>query len=155
MRFTTKTEYGLTCLMYMARNPEMGAVTVTDIAKQERFSMTYLQKIFQSLKASGIVVSTQGRQGGYALARPAKNITLKEIIEALEGHIFELFCEPETRKDIVCTHFGICSLKPVWERTKEMLDDFYSRITLEDLAYGGPTPLPNKPSSAKLERRGA
>lgn len=155
MKFTTKTEYGLTCLIYMARNPEMGSVTVTDIAKHERFSMTYLQKIFQTLKASGIVVSTQGRQGGYALARSAKDISLKEIIEALEGHIFELFCEPEIRKEIVCTHFGICSLKPVWEKTKEILDDFYSQITLDALAYGRPMPLPNKTSMTKLERRGA
>ena len=78
-----------------------------------------------------MVLSHQGNQGGYALARGASEITLRHIIDALEGATFEVFCSPETREDIVCTHFCLCGIKPVWRKTKQILDEFYGSITLE------------------------
>ncbi len=137
MRFTTKTEYGLICLTYMARNSSSDLVTVREIVKKERFSATYLEKILQKLKAANIVISHQGKQGGYELARKPSEITLKEIIEALEGHTFDLFCQPDMREEIVCTHFSLCGLKPIWEKTKNLLDDFFGSITLETIASQG------------------
>ena len=134
MRFTTKTEYGLVCLIYMARHLSADLVTIKEIVAKERYSTTYIEKILQALRAANIVVARQGHQGGYTLARPASEITLKEIIEALEGHTFEVFCEPHLRREIVCTHFSLCGLMPIWNRTKELLDEFYHSVTLEMLA---------------------
>ena len=135
MRFTTKTEYGLVCLIYLARNFPASLVTIKDIVRKEKFSTTYIEKILQRLRATNIVVSHQGNHGGYSLARPPARITLREIIEALEGNTFDVFCdEPRERKEIVCNHFPLCYVKPIWEKTKEMLDQFYGSITLEMLA---------------------
>ena len=140
MKFTTKTEYGLVCLIYIARHSSADMVTIKEIVKNERFSATYIEKILQKLRAANIVVSHQGKQGGYALARPASQITLKEIIEALEGgatfdiHTFGIFCAPAIREKIVCTHFSMCGLRPVWQKTKELLDQFYGSVTLEMIA---------------------
>ena len=140
MKFTTKTEYGLVCLIYMARQPHSEMVTIKEIVKNERFSSTYIEKILQKLRAANIVVSHQGKQGGYALARLPSEITLKEIIEALEGgatfdiQTFGIFCDPVIRERIVCTHFSMCGLRPVWRRTKELLDQFYGSVTLEMIA---------------------
>ena len=140
MKFTTKTEYGLVCLIYMARHTTADMVTIKEIVSRERFSATYIEKILQKLRAANIVISHQGKQGGYALARPASQITLKEIIEVLEGgstfdiHTFGVFCEPVIRKNIVCTHFSMCGLRPVWRKTKELLDHFYGSVTLEMIA---------------------
>lgn len=140
MRFTTKTEYGLVCLIYMARHPADGVISIKEIIKKEHFSTTYIEKILQKLRSANIVVSHQGKQGGYALARHPSQITLKEIIEALEGgHTFEvptfgIFCEPLIRERIVCTHFSMCGLRPVWRKTKELLDHFYHSVTLEVIA---------------------
>ena len=53
------------------------------------------------------------------------------MIDALEGATFEVFCKPEVREDIICAHFCLCGIKPVWRRTKELLDKFYSSVTLE------------------------
>ena len=142
MRFTTKTEYGLVCLIYMARHTPGETVSIKEIVKNERFSITYIEKILQKLRSADIVVSHQGKQGGYALDRPPSQITLKEIIEALEGghtfdvRTFDIFCNPVLRQKIVCTHFSMCSLRPVWETTKKLLDDFYSSVTLEMIAKG-------------------
>ncbi len=134
MRFTTKTEYGLICLVYMARNTEAQPVTTKDIVKGEKFSLSFTEKILQKLRSAKIVKSQQGNQGGYILAKDPKEITLKAVIEALDGTTFEVFCEPDIRKEIVCTHFSLCELKSVWHRTKETLDKFFESITLEMLA---------------------
>lgn len=136
MKFTTKTEYGLVCLIHMARcygeSPKL--VTIKDIVDKEKLSWTYLEKILQRLKAAGIVVSYQGKQGGYQLARHPQQVTLKDIIDALEGATFEVYCEPKIRDSITCTHFTMCGLRPIWEKTKNVLDDLYSSMTLETLA---------------------
>ena len=134
MRFTTKTEYGLVCLVYMARHPEEHVFTIKDIVKNESFSITYMEKILQKLRAANILKSHPGKHGGYTLARGASEITLKVVIEALEGSTFDVFCEPEVRENIVCTHFSLCGIRPVWAKTKEVLDNFFGSLTLEMIA---------------------
>lgn len=131
MRFQTKTEYGLGCLIYMARQDGNAPVTTGDIVRGVRYSRPFTEKIMQRLKASGIVSSLQGNGGGYALARPASRITLKEIVEALEGQTFEVFCQPNKRKGIVCHHSSLCDVSAIWFKTKDLLDRFYGSITLE------------------------
>lgn len=134
MRFTTKTEYGLICLMYMARHQGNGVVTVPEIVQNERFSKTFIEKILQKLRKAKIVEAHHGIKGGYLLTRSPSQITLRQVVEALEGGTFEVFCRPDVREHIVCTHFSLCGVKPVWQKTKEMLDQFFDTITLEMMA---------------------
>lgn len=134
MKFTTRTEYGLVCLIYMANKPEDHPVTVREIVKGEGFSLTFTEKILQKLRTAGLVESLHGNQGGHILARKPSEITLRQIVEALEGHTFDVFCEPRIRTDIVCNHLHLCGLKPIWQKTKDILDDFYDSITLEMIA---------------------
>ena len=140
MRFTTKTEYGFVCLVYMARQnafDKQNVVTINGIADAERLSEPYVAKILNRLRTAEIIVAHHGKQGGYALARKPSEITLKSIIEALEGTTFGVFCEPEIRHGIVCTHFSLCGMRPIWTRTKEVLDEFYNSVTLEMMAKNG------------------
>lgn len=136
MRFTTKTEYGLVCLIYMAKHAELkfDPVTIKQLVQAEQFSLTYTEKIMQMLRTANIVTAQHGNQGGYSLARHPSQINLKEIIEAMEGATFEIFCKPEVREEIICTHFPLCGVKPVWEKTKKTLDVMYEAITLEMIA---------------------
>lgn len=136
MRFTTKTEYGLVCLIRLSKSYP-GSIAIKDIVKEEGFSTTYIEKILQRLRSSDIIVSYQGNHGGYALKRPPSQITLKEIVEALEGATFDVFCEPGTRNEIVCTHFTACRLTPIWKKTKALLDEYYGSLTLEEIANAG------------------
>ncbi len=134
MRYTTKTEYGLVCLLYMAKKMPDYVVTIKEIVQTENFSESYIEKIFQTLRGANIVTSHKGKNGGYALTRQPSEITLKVVIEALEGHTFDVYCEPETREGIVCNHFCMCGVRPIWTRTKQMLDQLYDSITLATLA---------------------
>src|SRR5574341_968637 len=147
MRFTTRTEYGFVCLVYMARNISRDVVTVKEISEKEHFSAAYIEKIMQGLRAANIVVAHHGKEGGYSLARDPSQITLKEIIEALEGKTFEVFCEPQIREHIVCTHYCMCGISPIWEKTKRVLDDFFSSVTLESMVKE--SGLPQKLAAVK------
>jgi Rrf2 family protein len=148
MRFTSKTEYGLVCLIYLAKHSvhNLDPITIKELVQAEQFSLAYTEKILQALRAAKIVVSHQGNHGGYALARRPSEITLKEIIDALEGATFDVFCEPKVREDITCTHFPLCGIKPLWEKTKDLLDQFYGGVTLEMLSKNAIdfSPIPNK-----------
>ncbi len=133
MKYTTKTEYALICMAYFAKHPETHLITIKEIAEKENYPIPYLEKILQALRHAGLVISQQGNHGGYKLARKPSEITLRQIIDAIEGSTFDVFCAPDTRGDIICTHFCLCGIKPVWRKTKQILDDFYDAITLEML----------------------
>jgi Rrf2 family protein len=134
MRYTTKTEYAVICLAHMAKKEWPGASTVREIAEHEGFSVPFTEKILQALRRAKIVASQQGNKGGWTLVRPASEITLKEIVEAIEGSTFEAFCDPKRRGSIVCTHYSICKLKPIWYKTKSTLDELFTKITLDKIA---------------------
>ena len=120
-------------MTYLARHADRAWIPIKEIAAHENYPVAYVEKILQGLRQAKLVTSHQGNHGGYTLAKKASEITLKEIIEALEGGTFEVFCAPEKREDIVCTHFCLCGIKPVWRKTKQLLDKFYDSITLEML----------------------
>lgn len=131
MKYTTKTEYGLNCLVYMARHGGLQPITIKEISAAEKYSPTYIEKILQNLRSAKIVGAQHGNHGGYVLAKRPEEITLKEVIVALEGGTFDVFCEPETRDQIVCTHYCACGVKPVWQKAKVLLDNYFESITLE------------------------
>ena len=133
MKFTTRTEYGLICMIYLAKHPEIQWITIKEMAAKENYPLPYVEKILQGLRQANLVLSHHGNQGGYSLAKKPSEITVKQVIDALEGGTFEVFCAPEIREDIVCTHFCLCGVKPIWRKTKELLDHFYGSLTLEML----------------------
>ena len=131
MKFTTKTEYGLVCMIYMARHADKPCLSIKEIAAHENYPAPYIEKILQALRQAKLVTAHHGNRGGYSLAKKPSEITLKQVVDALEGGTFEVFCAPEKREGLVCTHFCLCGVKPVWRKTKQILDDFYGSLTLE------------------------
>ncbi len=135
MRFTTKTEYGLICLVQMANfYPKKKVLAIKELVDQEKYSLSYIEKIFQKLRTAKMVTAHHGNQGGYSLVRPPADITLREVVDALEGGTFDVFSEATTRETIVCTHLCLCGMKPVWKKTKQLIDDYYASITLDMIA---------------------
>ncbi|HOG23649.1 MAG TPA: Rrf2 family transcriptional regulator [Candidatus Omnitrophota bacterium] len=149
MRYTTKTEYGVICLAYMAMPGRTVGSTAKEIAECGGFSVPFTEKILQKLRKTGMVSSQQGNRGGWTLARAPREISLKEIVEALEGSTFETFCDSKRRGSMECRHFSVCKLKPIWYRTKDTLDNLYEKITLDQIARD----LMGSKSSRFLERK--
>lgn len=133
MRLTTQSEYALVSLRALCQGANGKPLSINSIATQEKMSKDYVEQLFLKLKRAGIVHSVKGAHGGYLLSRDPAQITIREVIEALEGNIYETFCSPEVKENIVCTHFTQCSLRPVWRKLKELIDGFFSKITLATL----------------------
>jgi Rrf2 family iron-sulfur cluster assembly transcriptional regulator len=93
MRITTWAEYGVICALHLARRVDEGLVSGRELAEREKLPPDYVEQILLRLRRAGIVASTRGAHGGYALARAADRITLREIMTASELVTFETFCE--------------------------------------------------------------
>jgi Rrf2 family cysteine metabolism transcriptional repressor len=85
MKLSTKGEYGLLAMIDLALYSSEGPVQSQQIAERQHIPKQYLDQLMLTLKKAGLVESSRGRQGGYVLARPARNITILEIVTALEG----------------------------------------------------------------------
>ena len=85
MKLSTKGRYGLRALVDLAANEAGEAVSLAQTAKRQKLSLNYLEQVFGMLRRAGIVVGVKGSNGGFRLARSMDDITVKEILDALEG----------------------------------------------------------------------
>jgi len=100
MRITTQGVYGLVCVLRIAREKDRQPVSIQIISKEEQLPIDYIEQLLLKLRRANIVKSTRGRTGGYTLSGPASKITIKDIIEAVEGNIFETICfGPKNREN--------------------------------------------------------
>ena len=132
MQSITRTgEYGLRGLLFLAKQPAGRLFLVSEISKAQRIPETYLAKIFQRLSKTGLLKSTRGLNGGFNLGKPAKEITMKQVIEALEGPIALNRC---LLRQGECDEEKGCPLHEVFEEAQEKFLEVLDRTTIEDLA---------------------
>ncbi|HOQ12425.1 MAG TPA: Rrf2 family transcriptional regulator [Spirochaetota bacterium] len=130
MKISTRSRYGLRLMIYLALNESGSPVFLKDIAAKEEISEKYLSQIIISLKSSGLVRTFRGAHGGYLLSRPASQITLREIIESLEGDLSLVDC---VTNPALCKKSSQCTARTVWDEMSFLIIDFLSSTTLEDL----------------------
>jgi Rrf2 family protein len=129
MKLTTRTRYGLRSLFYLANQNHNRAVPVREIAKEEEVSADYLEHLLHALKGAGLVKSIRGATGGFKLAKPAEEITLKDVFKALGEKIEPVWC---MNGDKVCHRAAHCNSRPVWKKLESLLEEFTSNTTLAD-----------------------
>jgi len=133
MNISTKSEYGLRALIYLARHSEIHPVSTREISAAWKVPVKYLEQILKTLKEAGIVDSRVGLGGGYRLTRPASLITAGEVIRILDGRIAPFSCVSET--EYVPCEFEIdCGLKTLWARTRQAILSVVDHTTIADLA---------------------
>lgn len=134
MKITALEEYGLRCLVRMARTPLGGSVTVAEIAETEGLTTPYVGKLMATLRQAKFVESVRGRGGGYVLARSAEQITVEEVLNALGEPLFDAaYCSAHPGTLSVCAHNGDCSIRSVWQVLGEMIHQVLRGTTLADL----------------------
>ena len=133
MRITTWAEYGVICALHLARRADEGPVTGRDIAAREKLPADYVEQILLRMRRADIVVSTRGAKGGYALARPSSEITVREIISAAELVTFDLHCESHPVDEVRCSTAHECSVRPVWMMLQRRIDEVLDSVHLSDL----------------------
>lgn len=133
MRITTWAEYGLICSLHLAKRFGEGPVAGRDLATQERLPADYVEQILLRLRRAGIVTSTRGARGGYVLARPPAEISVREVITASEHATFDLHCVSHPVGAERCSEAGNCSIRPVWQLLQRRIDDVLEGVHLADL----------------------
>jgi Rrf2 family protein len=137
MKLSPIEEYGLRCLLQLARRPSDQPVTIRTIAEGEGLSTAYVGKLMFLLQRAHLVQSTRGVQGGYVLAKAPEALSLAEVLHALEPGDLEDVCEKFTGSESACVHSGACALKFVWKGLNDHITDYLSKVTLRDLAGSG------------------
>ena len=133
MQMTRTGEYGLRGLLFLAKQPPDRVVLISEISREQRIPESFLAKIFQRLSKAGLLRSVRGANGGFSLGKPPKQITMREVIEVLEGPITLNRC---LRKEGECESEKACPLHPVWEEVQQRFLEILDRTTMEDLAGG-------------------
>ena len=139
MSVSTEGEYAVRALLRLALagNGDAGGAPLksADIARQEHIPSKYLQHILLRLKKEGFLQSKPGLNGGYFLARPAREITMADVIRAVDGPLAPMRCVSETAYT-PCTLVdeATCALRTVWHEAREAMVGVLGRITLEEVA---------------------
>ena len=132
MKLSTKGRYGLRALIDLAMNSEKEAVSISSIAARQNISESYLEQLVGKLKKAGIVLSIRGAQGGYKLAKPASDISVGDILRALEGNLDAVEC-PGLKEENGCEGADLCVTKYVWQRINESISHAVDEMKLDQL----------------------
>ncbi len=150
MMFSTKAEYGVRVMVELARRAGEEPIPLAEIAERGGLPLAYLEHLVARLRKAGLVDSRRGSRGGYLLARSPTEITMAEVVEALEGSIAPIECITEgSDGSIVCsreTQPGhVCPTKLLWTRVRFSIVRTLQEMTLADLVLG-----PGLPTGAAL-----
>lgn len=131
MELTRKGEYAIRGIVYLAQLPPGKVALISEIAEAADVPQTFLAKILQSFAKIGIVQSFRGAGGGFILGRPASRITLREVVEAVEGPILPNRCLIGSG---ACERDSTCGVHPVWRQVQKQIVDVLEAVTIQDLA---------------------
>jgi len=132
VRVSTKELYGLRAMGVFARHFGQGPLSLSEVARSQGISQSYLEQIAIDLRRAGLLESRRGAQGGYMLTRSPQDTTAGDVIRALEGSILPVQCVAE-KKCTPCSLEDGCSAKGIWEQVRDRLVDTLDSITLADL----------------------
>jgi Rrf2 family protein len=130
MKLSTRARYGVRLMLDLARQYGQGSVYLREIAAREDISEKYLSQIIIPLRGEGLVRSTRGAHGGYRLAKPPAEITLREIVEPLEGGNCLVDC---VKHPSACPRVPTCAARDVWTMLGEKISETLDSVTLEQL----------------------
>ena len=126
-----RTDYGVRAITDLAINYSRGLVQSKAIACRQRIPENYLDQLLTDLRKAGLIKSTRGPQGGHTLARPPSEMTLGQVVEALEGPLFPVGCLDDAES---CALSPNCAQREVWAKVHELTKSVLDATTIDDLA---------------------
>jgi Rrf2 family cysteine metabolism transcriptional repressor len=159
MMFSTKAEYGVRVMIQLGRRHGRGPVSLADIAEAEDLPLSYLEHLVARLRKAGLVSSTRGAHGGYEVARGLDEITMAEVVNALEGSLVPMQCfnEPGTSR-VLCNHetdgYEHCATKLLWTRVQGGVTRALEQTSLAELVQFAEHGA-EQPRRRPVRRRGA
>lgn len=132
MKLSTKGRYGLRAMIDLARYSEEEPVSISSVASRQGISERYLEQLVSLLKKAGLVKSIRGASGGYVLAKEACEISVGDVLRALEGNLEPVQCAAFSSED-GCVSSGGCVTKYVWQKINESINHTVDEIKLDEL----------------------
>jgi Rrf2 family protein len=153
MLFSTKAEYGVRLMVELGRRGGDEPIALAAVAEAELLPLSYLEHLVAKLRQAGLVTSVRGAHGGYRLARPAIEISMLDVVEALEGPIAPMECfHPDREGRVLCSHEldadRACATKLLWTRVQGGVTKALAGTTLAELVEFGTAPDPVKVGTA-------
>jgi len=134
MKLSSMEEYGLRCLLQLAKAGEGASLTIAEMSEREGISAPNVAKIMRVLRRGGLVRSTRGKAGGYTLARPAAEVRSLDVLAALGGRLFDTgFCDRHAGLSTSCLNTRECSIRPVLAGLQQAIDLVLGELTLASL----------------------
>ena len=134
MKLSTKGRYGLRAFIDLAVCGETQPVSLNSIAERQEISISYLEQLMAKLKKAGLVKSVRGVHGGYIIAKPADEISVGEVLRALEGDLIPVECAGiDDKQKTHCTSSPQCVSKIVWKRINDSINDTVDSIFIGEL----------------------
>jgi Rrf2 family protein len=134
MKLTSALDYGIRALIYLARQPGGKVCFISEISSAMNIPEKYLAKILQSLSKGGMVKSYRGVKGGFSLAKPPEELSIKDAFECLEGPITLRRCIDEPG---ICDMNESCNVRPVWQDAQDRMLEVFEKADLKSLAFKG------------------
>lgn len=132
MKMSTKGRYGLRLMLDLAMNSGSRPVALKDVAARQEISEKYLEQIIIRLSRAGLVRGTRGARGGYVLARDSQEISVGDILRAVEGSLSPVDCA-DCAGGPVCDRADSCMTIDLWREMRQALEDVVDNRTLADL----------------------
>lgn len=133
IKFSTRGEYGIRMMVQIARNYGGGPVSLSDVARQEDLPLAYLEQMVGKLRRANLLTSHQGVHGGYRLTKRPQEVTIGDVLRALEGPISPMICASEAVHEAECARYSSCTVSTVWERVRDAVAGALDSITLAEL----------------------
>lgn len=149
MKISTKGRYGLRALIDLAQYSEIEPVSINSIAVRQGISERYLEQLMTLMKKAGLIKSIRGAGGGYVLAKDMSEISVGDVLRALEGNLETVECTAFSQEDS-CEAAGGCVTKYVWQRINESIRQTVDEISLKQLVDESKN-IKNLPSSEQMK----
>jgi len=134
VKLSSQEEYGLRCLLQIAKQGDEGSLTIAEMSQREGITAPNVAKIMRILRRAGLVRSTRGKAGGYRLVRPPSQVPVGDVLGALGGRLFDAsFCDRHAGSEDHCLNTGDCSIRSVLRHVQDAVDQVLSRLTLQSL----------------------
>ena len=134
MLVSQKSQYALRAIFELSKRYGQGVVRIADIAQAQAIPVRFLEVILNQLKQGGFVSSQRGNQGGYMLVQRPEELTVTEVLEAIQGPIGAIGCMLETNKgEEDCPLFGDCVFMSMWEKVSEAISGVLDTTTFGEL----------------------
>ena len=150
MKLSTKGRYAITAMMELALRHKEGPVTLAEISAEQSISVSYLEQLFAMLRKAGLVTGLRGPGGGYCLRRPATEITIAEILHAVDERVTDASQPGEAEGE----HRELPRSVQLWHRLSNRIHDYLNSITLAD-AVRDEELVPGTPPEGDGEHRSA